>query len=190
VKLIVLEGIDGAGTTTQAQRLAAAVGAHLTREPSDGPIGRELRAILRGERGPVDEAAVALLFAADRLDHWHREIAPALTRGPVISDRYVLSSLVYQAPVGAEFVAAINARAPAADLTILLDVEVAVAEARRLGRGGPVERYDDRATQERLAERYREAARAHGALIVDGNRDPDSVFAELLPLVRSCLARR
>jgi dTMP kinase len=190
VKLIVLEGVDGAGTTTQAQRLARHFAAHLTREPSDGPLGRELRAILRGERGVVDESAVALLFAADRLDHWHREIAPALQKGPVISDRYVLSSLVYQAPVGEAFVAAINARAPAPHLTILLDVEVAVAEKRRLSRGGPVERYDDRATQERLAGAYREAARAHGAVIVDGNRDPDAVFADLVPLVQSCLDQR
>jgi dTMP kinase len=188
-KLIVLEGVDGAGTTTQALRLVQHFGAHLTREPSDGPIGKELRAILRGERGAVDESAVALLFAADRLDHWHREIAPALKNGPVITDRYVLSSLVYQAPVGATFVAAINARAPAPHLTILLDVDVAVAEKRRLSRGGPVERYDDRATQERLADAYREAARAHGAVIVDGNRDPDAVFADLVPLVQSCLAR-
>ena len=188
-KLIVLEGVDGAGTTTQAQRLARQLGAHLTREPSDGPLGKELRAILRGERGAVDEAAVALLFAADRLDHWHREIAPALAKGPVISDRYVMSSLVYQAPVGEAFVAAINARAPAPALTILLDVDVAVAEKRRLQRGGPVERYDDRATQERLAAAYRAAARAGGAVIVDGNRDADTIFAELCALVQSCLAR-
>ncbi|MDB4968450.1 MAG: thymidylate kinase [Myxococcales bacterium] len=189
MKLIVLEGVDGAGTTTQALRLATHFGAHLTREPSDGPIGKELRAILRGERGPVDESAVALLFAADRLDHWHREIAPALARGPVVSDRYVMSSLVYQAPVGEAFVTAINGRAPSPHLTILLDVEVAVAEKRRLQRGGPVERYDDRVTQERLTAAYRQAARAGGAVIVDGNRDAESVFADLVPLVQSCLDR-
>src|SRR4051794_5711725 len=98
-KLIVLEGIDGAGTTTQAQRLGKHFGArvHVTREPSDGAAGILIRQILRGEYHPYDHTALALLFAADRLDHLKREIEPQLQKGVhVISDRYVISSLVYQ----------------------------------------------------------------------------------------------
>jgi thymidylate kinase len=108
----------------------------------------------------------------------------------VISDRYVMSSIVYQSLlVERAFVADINRAAPRADLTILVDVDVGVAESRRAGRGGPEERYDRRAVQERLAAAYRAEAAHHGAVIVDGNGDADSVFAALVPLVQSCLAK-
>lgn len=189
-KLIVIEGIDGAGTTTQAERLAQRFALHLTREPSDRPLGKELRAILRGERGAVDERAVALLFAADRLDHVVAEIEPALAAGQsVISDRYVLSSLVYQSQaVDREFVVSINQLAPAADLTILVEVSADVAGERRRKRGGHEERYDQDATQRRLVDAYRrEIAHVAGSVIVDGNGTPDDVFSRLETLVQSCL---
>src|SRR5262249_58217852 len=92
--LVVLEGLDGAGTTTQTSRLiehlrARGRDAHATREPSDGPIGRLLRAFLAGAHGPVDATTMALLFAADRADHLAREVEPALARGAiVVSDRW------------------------------------------------------------------------------------------------------
>src|SRR5436305_11629473 len=105
---IVLEGIDGSGTTTQLDRLAAHLAArgrrvHATREPSAGPIGRMLREILLGghrlpDGAPADGLAMALLFAADRRDHLRREIEPALAAGmDVIWVRSVLSTLAYQA---------------------------------------------------------------------------------------------
>src|SRR3569623_635332 len=78
---IVLEGIDGSGTTTQLERVTAALRA----------AGRRVVATREGR-------AMALLFAADRRDHLTREIEPALAAGcDVISDRYLLSSLAYQA---------------------------------------------------------------------------------------------
>ncbi|MEO8214263.1 MAG: dTMP kinase, partial [Myxococcales bacterium] len=109
---VVLEGIDGSGTTTQLDRLVEHLRergrqAVATREPSTGPIGRLLREILLGQHvvpmpaggaSPVDGRAMALLFAADRRDHLGREVEPALTNGAdVVSDRYILSSLAYQA---------------------------------------------------------------------------------------------
>ncbi len=189
-KLIVIEGIDGAGTTTQCQRLAAHFDLHMTREPSDGPVGKLIRQILRHEVPAVDERAVALLFAADRIDHVEAEIEPALRTRSVISDRYVMSSIVYQSlGVDRAFVAEINRFARKPDLTILVDVAPAVAAARRARRGGPGERYDDDEFQARVAAAYRTEAQHHGAVLVDGNGDADSVFAALAPLVQSCLAR-
>src|SRR5262249_23134396 len=133
-KLIVLEGIDGSGTTTQAHLLGAHYGArvHVTREPSDGPVGGEIRKILRGAHAPVDAAAVALMFAADRVDHLAREIRPRLdARVHVVSDRYLMSSLVYQGySVRYDWVLTINQMAQKPDLTILLDVPVEVASER------------------------------------------------------------
>src|SRR5713101_5144548 len=94
-RFIVLEGIDGAGTTTQAQLLSAELrrDGHLvltTREPSDGPVGTLIRQALTGrlslpERaGPLSDETLALLFAADRLDHLQAQILPALQRGEVV----------------------------------------------------------------------------------------------------------
>src|SRR5258705_309057 len=98
---IVLEGLDGAGTTTQTERLAAALRARgqtvlATAEPTDGPVGRLLRRFLSGEL-EIEETAQALLFAADRLHHLQNQIEPTLAGGAiVISDRYYLSNLAYQ----------------------------------------------------------------------------------------------
>jgi dTMP kinase len=189
-KLIAIEGVDGAGTTTQTARLAAHFGLHATREPSDGPIGKELRAILRGERGHVPEVAVALMFAADRVEHVANEIRTQAR--DVITDRYLLSSLVYQSlAVPRDFVAAINAHAPHADLTILVDVPAEVAAERRAARGGAAERYDHDATQRRLVEAYRrEITTIPNGIRVDGTGTADEVFARLVPVVQSCLERR
>jgi dTMP kinase len=191
-KLIAIEGVDGAGTTTQAELLARRFDLHLTREPSDRAIGKLLRAILKGERGPVDERAVALLFAADRVDHWMGEIEPELARGrSVISDRYVLSSIVYQSlAVPREFVVAINQHAPPPDLTILIDVTAETAAERRHRRGGHEERYDQDATQRRLIDAYRRAiVNVPNGVVVDGNGERDAVYAQLEAVVQSCLGR-
>src|SRR5262245_50796325 len=135
--LIVLEGIDGAGTTTQAARVAETLRAagrdvHLTREPSDGPVGKLLREMLAGGHAPagqrIDPTTMALLFAADRADHLQREVLPALARGAiVVSDRWYHSSLAYQGE-GEEraWIRTLNARARRPDLTVILDVPAEV----------------------------------------------------------------
>jgi dTMP kinase len=200
-RFIVLEGVDGAGTTTQAKRLCdrlEAVGrrAHLTREPSDGPVGLLIRDILRGAHKPFDAAAMALAFAADRLDHLEREILPHLDEGVhVVSDRYVLSSYVYQTRfVDPDFVWRINAAARPADLTVLLDVPVEVAASRRATRGGPEELYDDLELQRSIAEAYRalvgsQAVRTRGEqlIAIDGTPNPEEVAATLAAAVERIL---
>lgn len=199
-RFIVLEGIDGAGTTTQAERLGRWFDARglehvVTREPSTGPVGSLLRSLLRGEHAPVDRETLALLFAADRIDHLHREIQPALARGAhVVSDRYVLSSLAYQSiDVDADFVARINARAPAPDLTIFVDVPARVAARRRSERGGPDELFDALETQERVVDGYRreiERLSATGAAVVtiDGELSIEEVARAVTDAAESCLA--
>jgi dTMP kinase len=188
--LIAIEGVDGAGTTTQTARLAARFGLHATREPSDGAIGKFLRQILRGEHGHVDETAVALLFAADRVAHVRDEIR-ALDRD-VITDRYVLSSIVYQSlDVDPGFVRSINQYADPADLTLLIDVSAELAAERRAARGGPAERYDLDQTQRRLVDAYRrEIVNIPNGILIDGSGTPDEVLARLVPHVESCLQRR
>ena len=193
-RFIALEGIDGSGTSTQSRALAAALTARghrvlTTCEPSRGAIGRMIREQLSAP-DPVDAATLALLFAADRLDHVRREIAPALADGAIVlSDRYVVSSLVYQSlECAPEWVAVLNREARWPDLCVLLDVPVEVAVARvraRLGAGeGVEERYDAPDVQRRLAEGYRSAARADPRIrVLDGDRPPEAVTADLLTLL-------
>jgi dTMP kinase len=198
-KLIVLEGVDGAGTTTQAARLGDAIRkrgllAHVTREPSDGRVGKLIRQFLTGGVSSADQAMMALMFAADRLDHVTREIAPKLASGVhVVCDRYVLSSIAYQGCfVDPSFVRQINALARPADLTLLLDVGGEVAAARRGARGGTPEMYEQSRLQETIIEYYRsgipnDVAQREHLVRIDGSRTVDEVFAALWREVESCL---
>lgn len=183
-----LEGIDGSGTTTQLARLTAHLAAlgrrvHATREPSDGPVGRLLREILLGghrsaDGTEVDGHAMALLFAADRRDHLRREIEPALAAGiDVVSDRYLLSSLAYQAEEAErDWVAGLARAVRPPDLTLLLDVPVSVAAARRRAAGRSTERYDEDGFQARVAANYRRLASADpGVVVLDGSGSVDEV---------------
>jgi dTMP kinase len=199
---IVLEGIDGSGTTTQLDRLTAHLQArgrraHATREPSAGPVGRLLRELLLGQHplpggAPADGQAMALLFAADRRDHLRREIEPALDGGAdVVSDRYLMSSLAYQAEeADRTWVAELARGVRPADMTILLDVPVPVAAARRRAAGRVVERYDDDDVQARVAESYRRLAAADpAAVVIDGCGSVAEVSAAVIGAVDALLAR-
>lgn len=149
-RFLVLEGLDGAGTTTQAALLvdrltAAGVRAELHKEPTDGPIGRIMRRFTDGEISLQPET-VALGFAADRVEHT-AEVRTLLADGVwVVCDRYVSSSLSYQVSQGLEFdwVRSLNAHATAPDGTIFVDTPVAVCVERLTARGafntGPFDR--------------------------------------------------
>ena len=194
-RFVVLEGLDGAGTTTQAVRLASALrrAGHrvvLTREPSEGPVGALLRQALHGRtrllgRQQLSDATLALLFAADRLDHLASTVEPGLAAGAiVISDRYALSSLAYQGRVlGQPWVGALNARARTPDLTLFLEVRPRVAAMRRRLRGGRHERFDDSRTQASVARAYDAVmarhGRAHHVLRIDGELEVDAVAAQV-----------
>jgi dTMP kinase len=200
MKLLVLEGLDGAGTTTQTARLAESLRAegravHVTREPSDGPVGHLLRSLLAGAHAPVDATTMALLFAADRADHLAREIEPELARGAiVISDRYYHSSLAYQgAGEDRAWIDVLNRRARRPDLTLFLEIEPTLGEARRRSAGRADELYDRLETQERVAANYREviaARRARGETIavLDGGQPVEAVAARVLARARETLA--
>ena len=173
--LIVLEGVDGAGTTTHTRLLAKnlrerKVPVHATQEPSDGPIGSLLRQTLSGRMvtgglgqagGPPSWNAMALMFAADRLDHLDHEIAPNLREGlTVLCDRYDHSSVVYQS-IGAggaadavAWIKQINRFARRPDLTLVLDVPPEVAaERRKIRRGTDI--FDDEEFQRGINALYR-----------------------------------
>ena len=191
-RFLVLEGIDGSGTTTQLDRAVVYVSslgfpALATREPSTGPIGRLLREALLGRLGmpegaSVDGRTMALLFAADRIDHLQREVEPHLASGTtVISDRYLLSSLAYQAEEAErEWVLGLARGILRPDLTLFLDLRVEIAAQRRAAAGRPVERYDADSYLAKVSANYRSLARQDpSVLTLDGAASKDEVTAAM-----------
>jgi dTMP kinase len=206
--LIVLEGIDGSGTTTQSRRLVELLkqrgrDARHTFEPTPGPIGALIRSVL--EKRLLDPSGshprrmrsetLALLFAADRLDHLDSVVLPALAEGAlVVSDRYDLSSFVYQSATseaGADslpWLASLNRAARRPDLTIVLDVPFEEARVRRKSRGGAEEIFDADALQRRLAAAYSRAEQfvpGDRLIHVSGVGEPDAVTERLLAVVEA-----
>jgi len=137
-RLVVLEGIDGSGKSTQAKHLARALGALLTAEPGATSLGSDLRRLLLDpSKSSVSLRAEALLMAADRAQHVAELLEPALVAGKwVVSDRFTASTIAYQGyGRGLDLaelaqVAAFAASDVEADLQILLDVPVEVARSR------------------------------------------------------------
>lgn len=195
--LIALEGIDGAGTTSQLEPLRRLLEQrHLevfsTFEPSRGPIGSLARAGL-AESSKLDEATLALLFAADRLEHLSSTIEPQLQMGRlVLTDRYLLSSLAYQSrylPI--EWVASINAQARRPDLSIVFNISVATATQRRMARGGVTERFDDTERQEQVAAAYAAAATRSDVgpvRFIDAERSMTEVTEQIIEIVSPLVA--
>jgi dTMP kinase len=207
-RFIVLEGIDGAGTTTQLERLARTLEArgvtvHRTCEPSTGPVGglirQYLRHTIRDEAGTpraVSWDTMALLFAADRVDHVCSEVEPMLAQGTwVLSDRYDLSSLAYQSATAPSdevvgWIRELNARALRPDLTLVVDVPAELAAQRRGARGGSEELYEKQELQQRLADVYASAERlvpGDRLVHVPGAGSPDEVAARVLAAVDAAL---
>jgi dTMP kinase len=200
--LIVIEGIDGAGTTTQSEMLRewlgrAGVPSMATSEPSGRAIGVVVRQHLGRHVELGGPEAEALAFAADRMDHVASEVEPALARGiTVVADRYYLSSLAYQAlDCDPGWVREINRFALRPDLTVFLSVPVDVGVARFSGRTARERFEEDRAQLARIVDRYDAAIaalRADGEEVdvVDGTRTPGEVHAEVVRLAASVLGPR
>jgi dTMP kinase len=208
-RFVVIEGTDGSGTTTHCELLVAAlksigIPVLATREPTAGPVGQLLRAALElrlalsfGRASSLHWTTLALLFAADRTDHVTEEIAPALASGVwVVSDRYDLSSLIYQSLTAPDpdsalrWVRELNAQAMRPDLVLVIDVDAEVAEQRRRERGGSEELFERQELQMRLVEAYRDAERfaPRDALVhIDGTGTKSEVGARVLSAVKAHL---
>ena len=176
--LIVFEGGDGAGKSTQAALLAerlTAAGRTVvrTREPGGTPIGERLRAlILDHGHGHVGARTEALMFAASRAAHVEQVILPALGAGSVVvCDRYIDSSVAYQGVgrgLGTDDVLRINRWATEGllpHLTVLLDVDPAAGRLRRTAGQGPEDRLE--------SEPDDFHARIRGAFLDLAAADPD-----------------
>jgi dTMP kinase len=200
---ISFEGIDGVGKSTQAdlmQSYLAAKGLEVTRtlEPGGSDLGVEIRHLLLHRKGEVSVRSEALLYAADRAHNVASIIRPALAKGQiVISDRFLDSSVAYQG-AGRELdltevrnlsLWAVDNLLP--DLTILLDLDAAVASIRRGKTGAEPDRLESekisffeaaRNTYLELAKK--EPNRFH---VVDASQDPNSIWKQIQPRLDTLL---
>lgn len=136
--LIIFEGIDGTGKSTQVQLLSEALRKYgcevvTTFEPTDGPFGRKIRALF-SNRASVSRDEELALFMDDRRWHVNELIAPALAAGKVvISDRYYFSTAAYQGAAGLDpeqIIADNEAFAPVPDCVLLLEASVTLGRRR------------------------------------------------------------
>lgn len=205
-RFVVIEGIDGSGTTTQAELLAARLAkdgkpVRVTMEPSRGPIGSLIDQVLTGRivgAGGIAPgwATMALLFAADRMDHVEAEIEPLLASGGVVvSDRYDASSLAYQSVMSGsggeqavEWIRTLNRYARRPDLTVVLDVPPDLAATRREARGEPAQLYEQNEVQVALAAFYKDLARhlpGDRVVVLDGSGTVEAVAEAVLRAYRA-----
>lgn len=193
---VVIEGIDGAGTTTQSKLLENWLedkgrSAVLTHEPlkKEGHIGKVIREHLIQEDEDHSPEAIALAFAADRLVHLEERIIPALERNRiVISDRYYHSSLTFQSVHGVDlnWIKEINKHAKKPDLTIIIDVPAKESIERleeREGNSGVV--FEELDFESKVRERYRELEEEldENLYLIDGDRSKEEVHKDIKEIV-------
>lgn len=199
-RLIVFEGGEGTGKSTQAQLLAERIGAVTTREPGGTGLGGHLRGLLLGAAGdaPIADRTEALLMAADRAQHAAEILRPALAAGrDVVCDRYIASTVAYQGAGrgldGAELRRisdwAVDGLVP--DLVVLLVVPEEVAWERT---GGARDRIEaaGREFHRRVVASFLSQAEADPDtwVVLDGTGGVDEVHARVLDvLVRRWPAR-
>ncbi len=194
-RLLALEGLDGCGKSTQVAALAAALrhAGHdvvVTREPTDGAVGRRIRERARaGTRISPEEELDR--FVEDRRAHVADVIRPALeSRRVVVTDRYYLSSVAYQGARGLDaevILAESEAEFPVPDLAILFEIEPALALERVGARGGaPEPAFEQLEFLERVAVNYRALNRGYIARI-DAAGSEEAVHTAVVDCLRARL---
>ncbi len=199
VRYIAFEGVDGAGKSTVAARVAEALerdghSVVFVREPGGTPVGEAVRSTLLDAGDTMSPRTEALLFAAARTQLAHEVIRPSLQSGSiVVSDRSVYSSLAYQGggrQIGVEAVREPNAwglEGVWPDMVVLLELDAGAGlsredEADRISREG-VE------LMERVAASYEGLADDEPGVFVrvDASRPVDDVVAACLDVIRGAL---
>ena len=190
--LLALEGIDGCGKSTQAELLASALRERglegvLTCEPTDSPLGRQIREYFQGADRYLSPKEELNLFMADRREHVAEIIDPALAEGKiVISDRYYYSSVAYQGALGLDpdrILAQNEVMAVRPDMAVILTLPVAQALARISGTPQrPRQVSDDPAYLERVAAIYAGLKGPH-LRHLDASVPPEAVHATLVSLI-------
>ncbi len=191
-KFIVLEGLDGAGITTQAtllrnQLIKKGKDVVLTKEPTDGLIGGLIKSCLRKE-WKTNPLTLQMLFAADRAHHLVSEIEPAIKKNKiVICDRYVLSSLVFGGlEVSVDILKQFNAHFMKPHATIVIDTHPKICIERMKKGRHHVELFEEEHKLMQIRNNLL-ALKKHfpNTHFVDGNRQHELVLEDVKRIVES-----
>ena len=197
---IVFEGGDGSGKSTQASSLLRrlrrrGIKAIRTHEPGGTPLGQSLRRLLKSGE-PMTPISELMLFEAARAQLVEQVIKPFLTQGGVvIADRFTSSTMAYQGygrGLDRELIERLNREATGGlepDLTVLLDLPVETALARKSG--GAADTFDDAPVDfhRKIRRGYSalSAADPGGWLVLDGQRPPEELSRDIWTKVQSIL---
>ncbi len=195
---IVLEGLDGAGTTTQLKLIDEELSRlgvlhYCTSEPSDGFIGKIIRSILEKKIQALPKTT-ALLFAADRNEHLNNPeygiIARLRREELVICDRYLFSSLAYQSErCGFDFVLSLNRTFPLPQHLIFLDTPIDLSQ-KRLTHREEEDIFERTDLQPRILSDYKMAFSLYNDSDMtfhrlDGSRQPELVFQDFWNIIQT-----
>jgi dTMP kinase len=194
-KLIVFEGIDGCGKSTQLARLADALRARgldvvETREPTDGPFGRRIREMARsGDRVPPETELE--WFFADRREHMRAVVEPAIAAGKIVlSDRSYVSTVAYQGARGLDpekILADSEAEFRRPDLILVFTLGADEGMARIEARGSALEAaFEEIGFQHRVAAVF-EALEIEELVRIDAAREPEPIAVDVLNAVDRAL---
>jgi dTMP kinase len=187
--LIILEGIDGTGKSTQAKLLASSLRDQghrvvLSREPTDGAFGRRLReSATTGRLSPEEELQ---LFHQDRREHVETLIEPALQGGEiVILDRYYFSTMAYQGVRGfdPQEIRRVNEEfAPQPDLLLLLDLSLDTALQRIGVRDGKANEFEQRESLQRCRDIFH-SVQDDFVTVIDADQSIEDIQAAIFAVV-------
>ncbi|MEA5627045.1 dTMP kinase [Nostoc sp. UHCC 0251] len=199
-KLIVFEGVEGCGKTSQMQLCcewleSLGISVVVTREPGGTELGLHLRRLLLEKAEPVAQVTELLLYAADRAQHVEQELKPQLQAGKyILCDRYTDSTIAYQGygrGLNMSLINQLNHIATGgleSDLTIWLDVDVEVGLARKRGDGIGLDRIEQEtiAFHRRVQQGYAELAASYPSRIVrvDGSLSKEAVQQVIQEILR------
>jgi len=199
---MVLEGIDGSGTSTHTRKVSNWIRklevdeVVQTSEPTKGMIGRLIKERLKeggeGRANNIEEAVIdALLFAADRLEHVKKEILLALNEGKiVVCTRYIESSIVYQTAQGLDtnFIEKINKYVIIPDLVIILDISPEIALKRAIRKRW--EKFENTLFLTKVRELYKKRAKEKGYPLINSNRNIKEVEKDIQKIVLKHLTEK
>lgn len=191
-RFIVLEGPDGSGTTTHSRILAETLRKEgldvvLTAEPTNSPIGKFIREQLKA-KSIESPSALQLLFCADRAWHIEKVIKPALAAGKtVISDRYVISTLIYGEALGLDpdWLLSVNTPFVEPDIMMIALPPLHVC-LERINKRAQLDVFENTRFQKKIYDLYEKAgAEDPSAHVIDTSGTTDEAAAKILAAVRS-----
>ena len=194
---IVLEGLDGCGTTTQTGLLAkkledAGIPGVRTNEPTDGSIGRFIRSVLQ-KKESVDPFTLALLFSADRNEHVYGKdgiVQLAEAGKMVICDRYLFSSLAYQSLfIDYETVAELNRYYPLPEYLFYIDLSPEECQKRMEARGEEAELFERLELQRKIDANYKKTLALLSdsdmkTIIIDGRASKQDIHRQICEVLK------